>query len=119
MRPQRKIITMQELPKVLSLRKESVTDARYDNHAIAAVNDHAVRISVMTEAYHWHTHPASDEAFLVVEGTLEIEFEQGSVQINAGELVTVPKGVRHRTRPVGARSVNITFELASSTTEPA
>lgn len=110
---------MQQIPKVVSLGKESLTDARYDNHPIAEVNDHAVRISVMTQPYQWHVHPESDEAFLVVEGTLEIEFEQGSVQISAGELVTVPKGVRHRTRPVGERSVNITFELASSTTQPA
>jgi len=27
-----------------------------------------VRISTMTEPYHWHSHPNSDEMFLVVEG---------------------------------------------------
>lgn len=109
---------MPELPKIISLASEAHSGRPYDNHPIATVNDHVVRISTMTQPYHWHEHPDSDEAFLVVEGELEIEFDNGTLRLHPGQLVTVPKGVRHRTRPVGSRSVNITFEAASSTTEP-
>ena len=45
------------------MRREPV--AAYENHVIARVNDHVVRIGVMTEDYLWHCHPDSDETFLV------------------------------------------------------
>jgi hypothetical protein len=53
------------LPEVITLKAESSTHLKYDNHPIANVNDHVVRISTMTEPYHWHFHPNSDETFLV------------------------------------------------------
>jgi len=72
----------------------------------------------MTGPYHWHSHPNSDETFLVVEGGLFIEFEQGELQLAPGQMTTIPRGVRHRTRPVSDRSVNLTFEAANAETEP-
>jgi mannose-6-phosphate isomerase-like protein (cupin superfamily) len=105
-----------QLPEVVTLKAESSTQVGYDNHPIANVNDHVVRISTMTEPYHWHLHPNSDETFLVMEGRLSIEFESGTLELDPGQLLTIPRGVRHRTRPVGARSVNLTFELAQSET---
>lgn len=105
-----------DLPKVLSLAAESSTKLSYDNHPLAHVNDHVVRISVMTQPYHWHAHPNSDETFLVIDGRLKIEFENGSLELGPGQMTTVPRGVRHRTSPIGARSVNLTFELAQSKT---
>ena len=105
-----------QLPEVITLSAESSTRSEYDNHPIAKVNDHVIRIATMLEPYYWHFHPNSDETFLVIEGRLSIEFESGSVELDAGHLVTIPRGVRHRTRPVGGRSVNLTFELADSET---
>ncbi len=102
------------LPEVVTLRSESSTDADYDNHPIAHVNDHVVRISVMTRPYHWHFHPNSEEAFLVLEGGLKIEFDDGALELGPGQMITVPRGVRHRTSPIGDRSVNLTFESASA-----
>jgi mannose-6-phosphate isomerase-like protein (cupin superfamily) len=105
-----------KLPEIITLESESASEASYDNHPIAMTNDHVVRISVMTQPYHWHLHPNSDETFLVVEGRLKIEFEDGALDLGPGQMVTVPRGVRHRTRPVGDRSVNITFEAAKAET---
>ena len=104
------------LPEIITLKAESSTHSGYDNHPIARINDHVVRIATMTEPYHWHSHPNSDETFLVIEGRLSIEFESGSLELDPGQLLTIPRGVRHRTRPVGERSVNLTFELAHSET---
>ena len=73
-------------------------------------------MSVMTHAFPWHHHPHSDETFLCIEGELVIEFEDGEVVLKAGQVLTVPKGVRHRTRPAGDRSVNLTFEKLSAET---
>jgi len=96
--------------KVITLSKESPGDAAYNNHPIALVNDHEVRISTMTEPYHWHAHPDSDESFLALEGGLHIDLDDGGIELLPGQVVTIPRGVRHRTRPLGARSVNLTFE---------
>ena len=102
---------------VIQLSAESAAAKNYDNHPIARVNDHEVRISTMTEAYAWHRHPDSDEVFLAVEGGLFIDFDDRTVELRPGQMLTVSRGVRHRTRPVGARSVNLTFERAGARTE--
>lgn len=88
----------------------------YHNRRIASVNDHEVRMSVMTHGFPWHHHPHSDESFLCVDGELVIEFADGEVTLKPGQMLTVPKGLRHRTRPAGARSVNLTFEQAQAET---
>ncbi|MFZ0632376.1 MAG: cupin domain-containing protein [Acidobacteriaceae bacterium] len=102
---------------VIDLALESATTESYDNHAIAQVNDHEVRISTMTEAYHWHCHPDSDETFLALEGGLFIDFDDRTVELRPGHMITVSRGVRHRTRPVGKRSVNLTFERTAARSE--
>jgi len=104
------------LPEIVTLGAESSTHSGYDNHPLTQINDHVVRIATMTEPYHWHFHPNSDETFLVIEGRLAIDFESGSLELQPGQLLTIPSGVRHRTRPVGERSVNLTFEKAQSET---
>ena len=104
-------------PRVVTLSAESATVSSYENHAIAQVNDHEVRVSVMTEPFYWHCHPDSDESFLALEGGLIIDFDDGTVELLPGQMITVERGVRHRTRPVGARSVNLTFERTGTRTE--
>ena len=103
--------------EVVNLSIESAAGQSYDNHPIAKVNDHEVRISTMTEAYHWHCHPDSDESFLALEGGLFIDFDDRTVELLPGQMITVNRGVRHRTRPIGKRSVNLTFERAGARSE--
>ena len=103
--------------EVIHLLSESAKEKSYDNHSITRVNDHEVRISTMTEAYHWHCHPDSDESFLALEGGLFIDFDDRTVELLPGHMITISKGVRHRTRPIGKRSVNITFERADTRSE--
>ncbi|SAK58070.1 cupin [Caballeronia catudaia] len=88
----------------------------YMNRVISTVNNHDVHISVMDAPFRWHVHPNSDETFVSVEGTLIIEFDEGAVELHAGELLTVPAGKRHCTRPGGARSVNLTVEKTDTQT---
>lgn len=96
---------------------------RHDVHRIAAaatgdwynvpvcrVNDHAVRLSVMTRDFHWHRHAETDELFYVVDGRLHLDLEDEGLTLGPGELAVVPRGTLHRTRPEG-RSVNLTFEV--------
>lgn len=101
---------------IVDLNQEANSPVAYENHPVAEVNDHVVRISIMTGAFPWHHHPNSDEGFWVLEGELMIEFEGEIVRLAPGKLLTIPKGIRHRTRPMGERSVNLTFERADAAT---
>jgi mannose-6-phosphate isomerase-like protein (cupin superfamily) len=102
----------------VNLEREAmaVTEA-YRNWVVAGVNDHCVRLAVMTGEYRWHHHPRSDECFLALQGALEIDLADGrTINLRPGELFTIPAGVRHRTRARG-RSVNLCFEHASAYTD--
>ena len=44
----------------------------------------------------WHDHPDTDETFIVLEGQLHIDFRDGEVQLEAGEMYVVPAGVEHK-----------------------
>lgn len=105
------------LPTPLSPATLSASVAEpYHNRSLTGVNDHEIRMSVMTSGFPWHVHPDSDETFVSVSGRLVIEFDAGDVVLLPGEMVTVPRGVRHRTRPEGERSVNLTFERKGAAT---
>ena len=84
----------------------------YANFSIALVNDHVVKLSVMTESYSWHYHPNSDETFMTLEGILVIDLKTHTIELLPGQLFTIPKNIVHRTRPKGERSVNITVEYS-------
>jgi mannose-6-phosphate isomerase-like protein (cupin superfamily) len=84
---------------------------RYKNVPLTHFNDQVIRLGIMTEPYFWHRHPNSDETFLVVEGAVLIDLEGETIELGPGQLFTVARNVRHRTRPKGERSVNLTFEL--------
>ena len=45
----------------------------------------------------WHSHADTDDFFLVIEGKLKVEMRDRTVELNAGEMYVVPKGVEHRT----------------------
>ena len=44
----------------------------------------------------WHDHKDTDETFIVLEGVSRIDFRDGAVQVSAGEMFVVPKGVEHK-----------------------
>lgn len=89
---------------------------KYENVVIAQINDHVVRMSLMTEPYFWHYHPNSDETFIGLEGVVILELVNQRVELGPGQMFTVPKGMKHRTAPAGARSINLTIEHAEIAT---
>ena len=93
----------------------AITDS-YFNTLLARVNDHEIRMSVMTEQFRWHRHPDSDETFYGVDGELVIEFADSEITVCPGQFVTVPACTLHRTRPADGRSVNLTFGRAGAQT---
>jgi len=64
---------------------------------IARVNDQVVRMALIEGAYHWHKHGNEDELFYVLRGAIVIQVQgQPDVQLRAGDMAVIPKGVEHR-----------------------
>jgi mannose-6-phosphate isomerase-like protein (cupin superfamily) len=63
---------------------------------IAAMNDYQFKLVKVQGEFVWHDHPHTDEVFVVLAGTLRIEFRDGSVELAAGEMFVVPKGKEHK-----------------------
>jgi mannose-6-phosphate isomerase-like protein (cupin superfamily) len=89
----------------------------YRNQVLSQVNASCLRLAVLSGEYPWHRHPRSDELFLVVEGALEIDLDDGrTLRLRPWQCAVVPAGTVHRTRGIG-RSVNLTFEAVAAETE--
>ncbi|MCH2437355.1 MAG: cupin domain-containing protein [Candidatus Thalassarchaeum sp.] len=63
---------------------------------IAEMNDYQFKLVKIEGEFVWHDHPDTDEVFIVIEGTMQIEFEDRTIELNEGEMLVVPKGVRHK-----------------------
>lgn len=64
---------------------------------VGQLNDHMFNVlQAENRTLDFHIHPESDEMFYVIEGKMQLEFEDHIVDLNAGELIIVPKGTKHR-----------------------
>src|SRR5438445_3192414 len=63
---------------------------------IAELNDYQFKLVKLQGDFVWHDHQDTDEAFIVLEGRLRIDFRDGAVLVSAGEMFVVPKGVEHK-----------------------
>jgi mannose-6-phosphate isomerase-like protein (cupin superfamily) len=72
---------------------------------IAELNDYQFKIVRLEGDFVWHDHRDTDEAFIVLDGELRIDFRDGSVVLRAGEMFVVPKGVEHK--PFAAGEVKL------------
>ncbi|RYV01459.1 cupin [Shewanella sp. OPT22] len=63
---------------------------------IAEMNDYQFKLAKVEGEFVWHVHDDTDETFVVISGTLVIEFRDGGVTLNEGEMFVIPKGVEHR-----------------------
>ena len=64
-------------------------------HRLATVNDADVKVVRLLGEFVWHSHPDSDELFVVRSGTLVIQLRDGDVTLGPGELFVIPAGVEH------------------------
>ena len=76
--------------------KFSLFSEHWTPKIIAELNDYQIKIAKVEGDFVWHNHSDTDEFFLVIEGTLFIEFESETMELKTGELCVVPKGVQHR-----------------------
>ena len=105
----------------LAAEAAAVTEP-YRNQVMSQVNGSCLHLAVFEGAYRWHHHPASDELFVVIEGELAIDLDDGTeLRLGPWQAVTIPAGTVHRTRAIG-RTVNLCVEEVAAETvfvEPA
>ncbi|HRX02696.1 MAG: cupin domain-containing protein [Anaerolineae bacterium] len=78
---------------------------RWSPKIIAGMNDYRLKLVKIQGEFVWHSHPETDEVFIVIDGSMEIEFRDGAINLNSGEMFVVPQGVEHR--PVAAAECSI------------
>jgi mannose-6-phosphate isomerase-like protein (cupin superfamily) len=72
---------------------------------IAEMNDYQFKLVKLRGDFVWHRHADTDETFIVIEGDLRIDFRDGTIELSAGEMAVVPKGVEHK--PFAASEVKV------------
>src|SRR5262245_45037017 len=77
-------------------QKLSLFGEHFAPKVIAEMNDYQFKLVKLQGDFVWHDHKQTDETFLVLEGTLRIDFRDGAVTLGAGELFVVPKCVEHK-----------------------
>ena len=82
--------------KVNFNQKLSLFREQWSPKVIAEMNDYQFKLVRLEGEFDWHQHEETDETFIVLEGELTIDFESGPVELSAGEMLVIPKGMRHR-----------------------
>jgi mannose-6-phosphate isomerase-like protein (cupin superfamily) len=98
---------------VIDVAAEAAAHEPWFNETLTSVNDAVVRLGVLEGEFHWHKHDEEDEFFLVLDGTLLVDLQDGARTVALGRLqgLTVPRGVVHRTR-APARTTVLMIERA-------
>ncbi len=68
---------------------------------IADLNDQHIKLAKVKDEMIWHSHENEDELFVIIKGTLIMDFRDKTVAVKPGEILVVPKGVEHRPRTNG------------------
>lgn len=79
----------------LAQKLESFSD-HWAPRIVARYNDNEVRVVKLEGEFVWHKHDETDELFLVLEGVLDIELRDRTLELRSGELVVIPRGTEHR-----------------------
>ena len=73
---------------------------RFSEHwspkVIAEMNDYQFKLVKIKGEFTWHNHADTDETFIVLEGSMGIEFRDRTVQLSEGEMIVVPRGEEHK-----------------------
>jgi mannose-6-phosphate isomerase-like protein (cupin superfamily) len=82
--------------KPINLAKAlSAFKTHWDPKIIGELNGQHVKLVKLKGEFVWHAHANADELFLVLAGSLDMQYRDRTVTVREGELVVVPRGVEH------------------------
>ncbi len=101
------------LQKISIAAKLAQFSETWSPRIVGAVNECEVKLAKLHGEFIWHQHEHEDELFLVIEGRLSMELRDGTVALEPGDLLIVPRGVEHR--PVAGEPCSVLlFEPAGT-----
>jgi mannose-6-phosphate isomerase-like protein (cupin superfamily) len=84
------------MPAAVSPKKIAASlDEFWSPRVVAELDDSYVKVAKVKGMLAWHSHDTEDELFFILQGSLRIETEAGTVELGEGDSYVVPKGVRH------------------------
>ena len=94
-------------------------DDIYSPRIVGRVNDYDLKIAHAKGEHVWHVHEHTDEFFLVIDGQFAIALREPdgrerSVELSAGDIFVVPKGLEHK--PSSAGGAILMFEPTGTVT---
>lgn len=94
------------MPDAINLsQKLAAFSEHWSPKIVARFNGHDVMVVKLKGEFVWHSHPETDDFFLVLKGNLTIQLRDGEVRLGPGDLYVVPRGVEHR--PVAEEEVHL------------
>jgi len=102
-----------EIKKVNLREKFSTFNEYWTPKIVGELNEQHVKIAKFKGDFVMHHHEHEDELFLVIKGSLKIELEDRTIEINEGEFVIIPKEIKHK--PYSREEVEVLlFEPATT-----
>ena len=71
-------------------------DGHWQPRVVAEMNDYQFKLAKIQGEFVWHKHDETDEVFIVVAGRMSLEFRDGKIDLEAGEMYVVPRGIEHK-----------------------
>jgi mannose-6-phosphate isomerase-like protein (cupin superfamily) len=68
----------------------------YSVRIVAKMNNYEIKIVKFKGEFVWHNHPDTDETFIILKGKMMMHFKDKVVELGAGEMIVIPKGVEHK-----------------------
>lgn len=83
--------------KVVNLREKfGKIQEQHACKVVAQMNNYLFKLVRMQREFVWHKHSETDEAFMVIEGELQIHLRDQVLDLAQGEMVVIPRGVEHK-----------------------
>ncbi|QSE97070.1 cupin domain-containing protein [Fulvivirga lutea] len=103
------------MKKINILEKFGLFNDNWSPRIIGELNGQQVKLAKLKNDFVWHSHEHEDELFLVVKGTLMMEFRDRTEEVKEGEIIIVPKGIEHNPHTLNGEEVWVLlFEPAAT-----
>jgi mannose-6-phosphate isomerase-like protein (cupin superfamily) len=84
--------------KVNLAEKIGLLERCYSPGIVGYLNDYKLAVVKVLGEFVWHKHDDTDDVFLVLSGRMTVQLRERDIELTAGEMLVVPRGVEHRPR---------------------
>jgi mannose-6-phosphate isomerase-like protein (cupin superfamily) len=68
----------------------------YSVGIVAKMDDYEFKLVKFKGKFVWHSHPDTDETFIILDGRMMMHFKDKLVEVKSGEMIVIPNGVEHK-----------------------